>query len=166
MYVPNPDALKASSRTHAILAVPFQNQHLIEQNELLRKRSSILEEENASLSCQRPLTSKPKVATAAVDGENMNLAEPAPNVDEHWYQPPPAPMHSTPSPPIPPSSLEVSVAVSCEEKGEAAGLTKSAALGCVSLQQKPLALLRSLHLSSWTASMKVNLLAKVMMLMT
>lgn len=154
-----------------ILVIPFQNQHLIEQNELLRKRSNILEEQNASLSCHHPLTSKSTVVTSAVDRDRSNLIEPFPDSDEYWcpYNQPPsvAPPTQSPAPPPPvaPTPLEAHVAVSCEDKGVAAGLTKSAALGCVSLQQKPLALFRSLCLSSWTASMKLNLLIKVLTLM-
>ena len=148
----------------------------MEQNELLRKRSNILEEENISLTCHHPITappsSEPAIAMTSVGEERGSLIECAPAIDEHGYpynqpQPVAASVHPpTPPPPPPPSSsLEASAAVTSEEKGVAAGLTKSAALGCVSLQQKPLALPHFLHLSMLTASMKVNLLAKMIMLM-
>lgn len=148
----------------------------MEQNELLLKRSNILEEKNSSLTGHHPVTvppsSTPTVAAASVGEERVSLIECAPGIDEHQY-PYHQPLHVTASvhPPTPPppslsSSLETSAALACEEKGVAAGLNKSAALGCVSQQQKPLALPRFLRLSTLTASMKVNLLAKMIMLMT
>ena len=170
---------------HVNLTVPFQNQRLIEQNELLRKHSSNLEKKNASLSCHHSLASQPTVPTAGVNDERMNLIGPDPGIDEHWFphdQPPPvttaihppaalplvplSPPEVPLSPPeVPLSPLAASLAGSCEDKVVAAGPTKSAALGCVSLQQKRLALLRSFRPSSWTASVKVSLLAKVIILM-